>query len=72
MRAIFDHPVLTRARAIVARLSKPDQRTALYRPTHEDAVSVASLAILERRDPLAAVERFLREERAWEQVRALP
>ena len=59
------HPILERARAVALDHVRPDRRSLLARPTFEDAVSEAAVAIVAGADPAAAVQGYLRTERAW-------
>jgi hypothetical protein len=59
------HPVLSEARDIASRQVRPDRRSVLMRPTFDDAVSEAALALLAGDDPTEAVQRYLRSERDW-------
>lgn len=61
-RAAGGHPLLEEAR----RLAGPVWHTArLYWPLREDAAGEAVLAMLEQRDPVAAIRRYLASERAY-------
>ena len=56
----------SRRRGIVALGQvRPDRRSVLFRPTFEDAVSEALVAIVAGEDPVPAVRRYLAAERAW-------
>jgi hypothetical protein len=59
------HPVLEAARSAALRHVRPDRRSAFFRPTFEDAVSEALVAIVAGEDPVPAVRRYLSVERAW-------
>jgi hypothetical protein len=59
------HPLLEAARAIALGQVRPDRRSVLFRPTYEDAVSEALVAIVAGEDPVPAVLRYLSTERAW-------
>jgi hypothetical protein len=60
-----NHPLLEAARAVALGQVRPDRRSVLFRPTYEDAVSEAVLAIVVGEDPVPAVRRYLSAERAW-------
>ena len=59
------HPLLETARTVALGQVRPDQRSVLFRPTFEDAVSEAVVAIMAGEDPVPAVRRFRSTERAW-------
>jgi hypothetical protein len=59
------HPLLEAARAVALGQVRPDRRSVLFRPTFEDAVSEALVAIVAGEDPVPAVRRYLSAERAW-------
>ena len=59
------HPVLVEAWEHARRHISPDRRAALHRPTFEDAVSEAVLALVAGEDPHEAVRRFVRYDRDW-------
>jgi hypothetical protein len=59
------HPLLEAARTVALDHVRPDRRSVLFRPTYEDAVSEALLAIVAGEDPVPAVRRYLSAERAW-------
>ena len=59
------HPLLEAARTAALRHVRPDRRSVLFRPTFEDAVSEALVAIVAGEDPIPAVRRYLSAERAW-------
>jgi hypothetical protein len=60
------HPILDEARVIALHHVRPDRRSVLMRPTFDDAVSEAALALLVGDDPTDAVQRYLRSERDWQ------
>ena len=59
------HPLLKVAGTVALSQVRPDRRSILFRPTVEDAVSEALLAIMAGEDPVPAVRRYLSAERAW-------
>jgi hypothetical protein len=59
------HPLLKAARSAALRQVRPDQRSVLFRPTFEVAVSEALVAIVAGEDPVPAIRRYLAAERAW-------
>ena len=59
------HPLLEAARTAALRHVRPDRRSAFFRPTYEDAVSEALVAIMAGEDPVPAVRRHLAGERNW-------
>lgn len=59
------HPILDTARAVALDHVRPDRRSLLTRPTYEEAVSEATLALVSGADPAEAVRAYLRTERAW-------
>ena len=59
------HPILDTARAVALDHVRPDRRSLLTRPTYEDAVSEASVALVAGADPAEAVRAYLRTERDW-------
>jgi hypothetical protein len=59
------HPLLELARTVASGHVRPDRRSAYFRPTYEDAVSEALVAIVAGEDPVPAVRRYLADERAW-------
>jgi hypothetical protein len=59
------HPLLEAARLVALRHVRPDRRSVLFRPTYEDAVSEALVAIVAGEDAVPAVRRYLSAERAW-------
>ena len=59
------HPLLEMARSIAARFRRPDHRSHLYRPTHEDAASAAVVALVAGEDPEAAARAVVREDTQW-------
>ena len=59
------HPLLEAARTVALGQVRPDRRSVLFRPTFEDAVSEALVAIVAGEDPVPAVRRYLAAERAW-------
>ena len=59
------HPILEAARTAALCHVRPDQRSAFFRPTFEDAVSEATVAIVAGDDPVLAVRRYVASERAW-------
>ena len=59
------HPLLEVARTVALGQVRPDRRSVLFRPTFEDAVSEALVAIVAGEDPVPAVRRYLAAERAW-------
>ena len=59
------HPLLEAARVVALSHVRPDRRSVLFRPTFEDAVSEALVAIVAGEDPVPAVRRYLSAERAW-------
>ena len=61
----LSHPLLEAARSAALRHVRPDRRSAFFRPTFEDAVSEAVVAIVAGEDPVPAVRRYLSAERAW-------
>jgi hypothetical protein len=60
-----NHPLLEVARTVALGHVRPDRRSLLFRPTFEDAVSEALVAIVAGEDPVPAVRRYLSVERAW-------
>jgi hypothetical protein len=60
------HPLFDQARAIVG----PNRSglTVLRDPLYDDLIAVATLAILQGRDPAEAVRRFRSAELAWRRV----
>jgi hypothetical protein len=61
----LSHPLLEAARVVALGHVRPDRRSVLFRPTFEDAVSEALVAIVAGEDPVPAVRRYLSSERAW-------
>jgi len=61
------HPLLEEAAKLVPHKTA---LTTLYDPLHEDLRQEAVLAILEGRDPVAAVKSYGSRERAWGRVTA--
>ena len=59
------HPLLEVARTVASGHVRPDRRSAFFRPTYEDAVSEAVVAIVAGEDPAPAVRRYLATERDW-------
>ena len=59
------HPILESARTAALRHVRPDRRSAFFRPTFEDAVSEAVVAIVAGGDPALSVRRFVSADRAW-------
>lgn len=59
------HPLLEAARRAALCRVRPDRRSAFFRPTFEDAVSEALVAIVAGEDPVPAVRRYLTAERKW-------
>jgi hypothetical protein len=59
------HPLLEAARRVALGHVRPDRRSVLFRPTYEDAVSEALVAIVAGEDPVPAVRRYLSAEHAW-------
>lgn len=68
---VEDHPILEMARAAALEVVRPDRRTVFYRPTYEDAVGEAALAIVELRSPVEAARAFVKRER-WLSVATAP
>ena len=62
------HPLFERARAIVG--PRQTSLVELQDPLYDDLVSVAVVALLERKDPVVAVRRFGSLERMWGRVTA--
>jgi hypothetical protein len=60
-----NHPLLEAARTVALGQVRPDRRSVLFRPTFEDAVSEALVAIVAGEDPVPALRRYLTAERAW-------
>jgi hypothetical protein len=60
-----DDPLLIQARAIAVRHRKPDRRTMLHRPVHEDVVGAVALALVAGEDPEEAARSVIREDTAW-------
>jgi hypothetical protein len=58
------HPLLEAARSAALHHIRPDRRSADFRPTYEDAVSEALVAI-GRAGPVPAIRSYLAAERAW-------
>jgi hypothetical protein len=59
------HPLFEAARIVASGHVRPDRRSAFFRPTYEDAVSEALLAIVAGEHPVPAVRRYLATERDW-------
>lgn len=59
------HPVLVEAWATTHRVIRPDRRGTLYRPTFEDAVQEAAVALITDQDPVIAARRVVADDRAW-------
>ncbi|MFO7531824.1 MAG: hypothetical protein R6W93_05145 [Candidatus Limnocylindrales bacterium] len=59
------HALLEAAQSAALGHVRPDRRSAFFRPTYEDAVSEAIVAIVAGEDPVPAVRRYLSAERAW-------
>ncbi len=62
---LTSHPILEAARSLAAKRVKPDCRSSTYRPTYEDAVGEAALAIVAGADPSEAVDGYLSDEQQW-------
>jgi hypothetical protein len=59
------HPLLEVAWGVALGQIRPDRRSVLFRPTFEDAIGEALVAIVAGEDPVPAVRRYLTAERAW-------
>lgn len=63
------HPLFDMARRVVGGTG--DRRTLLYDPLHEDLLSVATLALLEGRDPHLQVQQYRAAEYTWRRLTRL-
>jgi hypothetical protein len=59
------HPILDAAHTVALVHVRPDRRSLLTRPTYEDAVSEAAVALVAGTDPDEAVRGYLRADRSW-------
>lgn len=59
------HSLLDRARAIVERFRRPDQRATLVDPLYDDMIGEAVVALLVGYDPVMTIQKTLHDEWQW-------